>query len=236
MRPHSGQSILYLTTGAAAWSTNVQYVLVHGPCETRLGFSTRRPERPIMTLLGEDLLSDDEQKQSRYPLASRAIVNLDTDSGPHIRAHLVNPTVMLVAATAAFTATLDRPRGVLLLRHLAGLLESQRLDEIPWGPKNPAHKPVLRALVDSEMDAARPPSHDDMPGLMAGLKAEFNTLVDTLIHRYEETQDGADETLLTGFLTQFMLQRWGTVEEVAIAWSLVRECAVDEGWIEPGAN
>lgn len=59
---------------------------------------------------GEDLFATDSYKQALYPLASRAIVNL-TDMPPsgYVREALVNPTVMLVAATAMFKRTLDQP-------------------------------------------------------------------------------------------------------------------------------
>ncbi len=55
----------------------------------------------------------------------------------YVREALVNPTVMLVAATAMFKGTLDRPWGAALLRDLANMLERQGLKQIPWGQTNP---------------------------------------------------------------------------------------------------
>lgn len=189
-------------------------------------------------LVGEDLFAEDETKSEMFPYADRAIVNLSDDPPSHVRAHLVGPTVAMVAAVDAFSATLDRPRGAALLRTLADLLEQQRLSEIPWGPKNPAHKPVLRYLVEQELGPVIKFDEESggMYSLMKTLETEFYGAVDTLVDRFEHRVEGADESLLTGFLTQFMLRRLGAIDEPDLAWRTVREVAVDEGWIEPGSQ
>lgn len=189
-------------------------------------------------LVGEDLFTEDETKADMFPYADRAIVNLRDDPPSHIRAHLVGPTVAMVAAADAFSATLDRPRGAALLRNLADLLEQQRLAEIPWGPKNPAHKPVLRYLVEQELGPVIKIDEESggMYSLMSKLEAEFYGAVDTLVDRFEHRVEGADELLLTSFMTQFMLRRLSAIEEPDLAWSTVRDVAVDEGWIEPGSR
>lgn len=186
-------------------------------------------------MLGEDILVEDELKTRLYPFAKRAIVNLDDGNPEHVRAHLVQPTVMMVAAASSFTSTLDRPRGAALLRTLADLLEHQQLGEIPWGPKNTAHKPIFRALIDKELGPKidYEDGSDGMLSLMIQLKAEFDEAVGKLVDRFAERAEGAQEEVVFGFLVQALLRRYAEIEEPDLAWSTVRHSAVDQGWIEP---
>lgn len=124
-----------------------------------------------LSLKGEDLSTDDPLKQALYPHANRAIVALEDEPSGHVREHLVAPTVMAVAAAAMFKSTLDRPRGVAMLRELADVLEANRFEAIPWGPKHPEHRAAIRALIDAgqrpEYDPARRRRHaasDEGPG------------------------------------------------------------------------
>ncbi|HEY3814540.1 MAG TPA: hypothetical protein VGL66_15065 [Caulobacteraceae bacterium] len=180
---------------------------------------------------------EDDFKRELYPEAAMAITRLaeGPDSWGYTRAHLLGPTVFLVAATATFSRTKDRERGAKLLRALAELLEEKRLGEIPWGPKNPVHKPVFRELVAQGFgpDLATGNERDEMLVLMETLGREFNGAIDGLLDRFEGLTDGANERLLLGFLTQFMLRRYGQVEEPKAALSTVLDQAVDLGWVEP---
>ena len=187
-------------------------------------------------LLGEDILSEDDLKTRLYPLADRAIVNLDpTPQSDHVRAHLVQPTVMMVAATSSFRSTSDRPRGVALLRTLADLLERKQLDQIPWGPSNKAHKPVIRTMIEKRLGPRidYDDGGDGMFSLMSALDEEFGEVIDNLLERFTERAEGAREEVVFGFLVQFLLRRYAQVEETDLAWSTVRNAAIDEGWIEP---
>jgi hypothetical protein len=186
-------------------------------------------------LVGEEIFHDDDVKQRLYPYAERAIAYLDDDyHADHKRAHLVHPTVMLVAAAARFTSTRERPIGVALLRQLADLLERKALSEIPWGPANPNHKPVFRKLVDEHLGSVRfYPGDDGMFALMSDLEKDFHGKVDRLVSEYEESAEGATEELIVGFLTMYMLRKLAGVEEPGSAWALVREEAKDQGWIVP---
>jgi hypothetical protein len=141
---------------------------------------------------------------------------------------------MAVAVAAMFKATLDRPRGAAMLRELADLLESNRFEAVPWGPKHPEHRAAIQALIDARRRPAYDPLDDDaMLNLMSDLEREFNDVMDGLVERYDQAVETADEFLLHGFLMQFMIRRYGRVEEPDEAWSVVRDAALDQGWIEP---
>jgi hypothetical protein len=195
-----------------------------------------------MRLVGEEILQEDPLKTSLYPRASRTLVTLMDGylEHEHTRQHLVSPTVMLVAAAEQFNATLDRPRGVALLRRLADVLEHQRLADIPWGPKNDAHRPAFRELIDAEMKARRPPEVDyedganGMLSLMRLLETEFGEGVDRLVDRFQDMAEGADPALLYGFLVHFLFRRYAQFEEAETAALTVRSAAVDQGWTQPG--
>ncbi|MBB1177722.1 hypothetical protein [Brevundimonas aurantiaca] len=183
---------------------------------------------------GEDLRADDPVKKALYPLANRAIVALEEDPSEHVRAHLVAPTVMAVAAAAMFKSTLDRPRGVAMLRELAEILERNDFGSIPWGPKHPDHKRAIQTLIDEKRAPTYDPADQDaMLSLMDDMEAEFTLAMDRLVERYLDAVETADEFLLHGFLMQFMIKRYGRIEEPEDAWSTVRHAAIDQGWIEP---
>jgi hypothetical protein len=183
---------------------------------------------------GEDLRADDPAKQALFAHANRAIVALEDEPSEHVRAHLVAPTVMVVAAADMFRSTLDRPRGVAMLRYLADILESNRFEAIPWGPKHPEQRKAIHALIEARSRPHYDPTDDDaMLHLMSDLEREFNDAMDVLVERYDETVDTADEFLISAFLMQFMIKRYGRIEEPDEAWPVVREAALDQGWIEP---
>lgn len=185
---------------------------------------------------GEDLFAPDQLKQSLYPLANRAIVNLtDGPATGYVREGLVNPTVMLVAATAMFKATLDRPRGVGLLRDLADMLERQGLGQIPWGPDNPEHRPAIQRLVDRDLQPSYDPRDDDaMLKLMADLEGEFVTAIEGLVDRYLETVETADEQMLYGFLAQMLIKRYAHLDPDD-AWSTIKDAADLSGLLDEPA-
>jgi hypothetical protein len=190
-----------------------------------------------MRLTGEDILQDDPLKMALYPRADRAIVDLNEGhyGDEHTRGHLAAPTVMLVAAAADFNATLDRPRGVALLRQIADLLEEQRLADIPWGPKNKEHRPAIRALIDAKSHPKLDydDGDDGMLSLMRILEREFGEAVDRLVDRFEHWADGAEEPLLLGFLIQFLIKRYAQVEEPGPAVGTIWHASIDAGLVQP---
>jgi hypothetical protein len=185
-------------------------------------------------LKGEDLRADDLVKQALFPHANRAIVDLMEADFEHVRSHLAAPTVMAVAAADMFRSTMDRPRGVAMLRDLADILERQEFDAIPWGPNHPGQRKAIHALIEARSEPHYDPFNDDsMLDLMADLEREFNEAMDRLVKRYAETVETADEFLVGAFLMQFMIKRYGRLEDPEEAWTVVRQAALDEGWIEP---
>lgn len=187
-----------------------------------------------MRVRGEDLRAEDSAKQMLFAHANRAIVALEDAPPPHVRAHLVAPTVMAVAVADMFRSTLDRPRGVAMLRDLADILESNRFEAIPWGPKHPEQRMAINALIEARSRPRYDPTDNDaMLSLMGDLEREFNAAMDGLVERYDETVDTADEFLISAFLMQFMIKRYGRIEEPDEAWPVVRDAALDQGWIEP---
>lgn len=183
---------------------------------------------------GEDLFAPDLLKQSLYALANRAIVDLmDQQAEGYVREGLVSPTVMLVAATAMFKGTLDRPRGVGILRDLADMLERQDLKQIPWGPDHPAHRPAIQRLVDQSMPPFYDPRDDDaMMKLMADLEGEFVPAIEGLVDRYLETVETADEQILYGFLAQMLIRRYAQLDPDD-AWGVIKDAALTAGLWEP---
>lgn len=68
---------------------------------------------------------------------------------------------------------------------------------------------------------------------MRDLEREFNAAMDGLVERYDQAVETADEFLLSSLMMQFMIKRYGRIEEPDKAWPVVREAALDQGWIEP---
>jgi hypothetical protein len=122
---------------------------------------------------------------------------------------------MLVAATAMFKGTLDRPRGAALLRDLANMLERQGLKQIPWGQTIPITARPIQRLIDRDEPPSYEPGDDDaMLKLMADLEQEFVDAVERRVDRYLEAVETADEQVLyESFTYNKRVNRLATIQE-----------------------